>query len=141
MVVRAAGNSGIMYQRLRSRQAFLFTKADSLGSVLTVEHGCPVLRLDDQINIGLNTLIELPLLYKSEMSRRISDILEILTEVSDGFDSEIATNIANLRVQAANSVARRREVNIRSVADKYIRQLRPRIKTTDEFDDLLAKWL
>jgi hypothetical protein len=76
------------------------------------------------------------------MSQRVEQILEVIEEVREKFQSEKSYgSISRLRVAAVSSVAKRRGVFNQTILDKFIRQLRPDIYVATDFDKLLEKWL
>jgi len=76
------------------------------------------------------------------MSSRIEEVLEVLEEIRAEYAKDNARHsIASLRVAAVQHVAKRRGISNESVRDKYIRQLKPEIDGTDEFDKCLKDWL
>jgi hypothetical protein len=69
------------------------------------------------------------------MSARIEQIIEVIEEVRDNFRNRKGySSIRNMRISAGHSVADRREITNQSVIDKFVRQLRPDIKTAAQFD-------
>ena len=70
------------------------------------------------------------------MSKRIEQIVEVIEEVRKEFRS-----VKDMRIDAVAVVADRRGIEHPTVADKYIRQLRPDIKRTADFDKLLEDCL
>lgn len=76
------------------------------------------------------------------MSRRIDEILEVLTEVAHlrvhGGASKSATE---LRREACNVVGERRHILPTTVSDKFRRQLSPQIRGTQDFDRAITEWL
>lgn len=76
------------------------------------------------------------------MSSRIEQVLEVLREVKEEYlRNQSQHPIPSLRKMAVQSVAERRRITQNSVADKYIRQLKPHIQKTDDFDKFLSDWL
>lgn len=76
------------------------------------------------------------------MSSRIQQVLDVLQEVKEEYlrDQKLLS-ISSLRIKAVHRVADKLSINERSVADKYIRQLRPQINNTNDFDIALSNWL
>ena len=70
------------------------------------------------------------------MSKRIEQIVEVIEEVRKEFRS-----VKDMRIDAVAVVADRRGIERPTVADKYIRQLRPDIKRTADFDKRLEDYL
>lgn len=76
------------------------------------------------------------------MSKRIEEILEVIEIVREEFQNAVQdTAIDHIRVIAAKTVAGWRNIKKNTVGDKFIRQLRPDIWRTSEFDKLLEDWL
>lgn len=76
------------------------------------------------------------------MSSRIEQILEVIEEVRDKYQSASSYRpIKRLRISAVASIANRREISNQAVLDKFIRQLRPDVGVADDFDKLLEQWL
>ena len=50
-------------------------------------------------------------------------------------------SINEIRIMAGHSVASRRKITNQSVIDKFVRQLRPDIRSASQFDILLESWL
>lgn len=76
------------------------------------------------------------------MSSRIEQVLEVLKEVKEEYlKNQSQHPISSLRKTAVHQVATRRNITQNSVADKYIRQLKPHIQKTDDFDKFLSSWL
>jgi hypothetical protein len=76
------------------------------------------------------------------MSQRVEQILEIIEEVREKFQSgKSYGSVSRLRVAAVSSVAKRRGVSKQTILDKFIRQLRPDVYVAADFDKLLEKWL
>lgn len=70
------------------------------------------------------------------MSKRIEHLVEVIEEIFDERErsSSFVYDFAELRRGAVSAVAERHQVDERTVADKFIRQLRPQISSTAEFD-------
>jgi hypothetical protein len=76
------------------------------------------------------------------MSRRIEQILEVIEEAREKFQSQSGNkSVTLMRREAVASVAARRGIEKQTVLDKFIRQLQPNIKVAAEFDKLLEDWL
>jgi predicted HNH restriction endonuclease len=76
------------------------------------------------------------------MSSRIEQVLEVLQEVKEEYlKNQSQHPISSLRKKAVQRVANKRQITQNSVADKYIRQLKPYIQKTDDFDKFLSSWL
>ena len=76
------------------------------------------------------------------LSARIEQIAEVISEVKERFRyRERNQSINDIRIKACKSVADRRNITYQSVADKFIRQLRPDVSSAQQFDDLLNDWL
>jgi len=76
------------------------------------------------------------------MSRRIEQILEVIEEVREKFQSQSGNkSLTHMRREAVDSVSVRRAIEKQTVLDKFIRQLQPNIKIAAEFDKLLEDWL
>jgi hypothetical protein len=76
------------------------------------------------------------------MSRLISQLADVLDEIwSENGQSSRFTAIAELRRGAIYSVASRYEVHPNTIADGFIRRLRPEIRSTAEFDTAVEAWL
>lgn len=75
------------------------------------------------------------------MSSRIDEILEVLQEVRSKYVKEgFIPSISDIRQTAVETVARKRGVAKSTVADKFVRQLRPHVEDTDAFDRLLETY-
>lgn len=72
---------------------------------------------------------------------RTRDIVDVLHEVRNAYGGSLGTSISDLRRMAVHVVAERRSVEPNTIADIYIRRLRPDIRSTAEFDKLLEDWL
>ncbi|MBN2397042.1 MAG: HNH endonuclease [Deltaproteobacteria bacterium] len=76
------------------------------------------------------------------MSSRIEQVLEVLEEVKEKYlENQSHQPISSLRKKAVQQVAIKRGITQKSVADKYIRQLKPHIRKTNDFDKFLLDWL
>ena len=76
------------------------------------------------------------------MSKRIIHIIDVIKKMRDDYHSRSAqSSIRDIRRNATKSIAARWEITIQTVEDKYNRQLRPDIKTTEEFDHIMEDWL
>jgi predicted HNH restriction endonuclease len=76
------------------------------------------------------------------MSARIGQIIEIVEEARDQFrGNQPNGSISQIRLNAVHSVAFRRGITTNSVSDKFIRQLKPEVSSTEQFDALLKDWL
>lgn len=76
------------------------------------------------------------------MSSRIEEILEVIREVQSLYaKGHHYRPISELRRMAVETVARRRHVTSNTIADKFIRQLRPQVLCTADFDRLLERYL
>ena len=78
------------------------------------------------------------------VSSRVEHVLEILREVTRecGDVNRVSrAEIKHLRLQAVDRIADRRGIAGATVADAYIRQLRPDVANTADFDRLLEAWL
>jgi predicted HNH restriction endonuclease len=76
------------------------------------------------------------------MSKRIEQILEVIDEVRDKYQSTSGyKSVKHLRISAEASVASRRIIASKTVASKYITQLKPEIQGAKNFDELLERWL
>jgi len=76
------------------------------------------------------------------MNQNVRDVLEIINSVRNNFDaSRDKYRVGQLRLNAVNSIARRRNVVIGTIAHSYIRSLKPYIIGTEQFDKLLNDWL
>ncbi|MBN4081332.1 HNH endonuclease [Caldithrix abyssi] len=76
------------------------------------------------------------------MSARVGQIIEVIEEVRNNYrSSRNSMSIHQIRIDAGHSVATRRGITNQSVIDKFVRQLRPDIKSASQFDSLLESWL
>lgn len=76
------------------------------------------------------------------MSSRIEEILEVVREAQSLHASgHPCRPISELRRNAVVAVARRRHVTTNTIADKFVRQLRPEVQGTAGFDRLLEEHL
>ncbi|WP_319575497.1 HNH endonuclease [uncultured Desulfobacter sp.] len=76
------------------------------------------------------------------ISSRIEQLVEVIEEVKDqAMNSDRQVPIRKIRIAAGYSVASRRNVTNKTVIDKFVRQLRPSIKSAQHFDSLLEDWL
>lgn len=76
------------------------------------------------------------------MSQKIEQILEVIEEVREQFQSTPGYHsVKGMRIRAGHSVASRRGITNQTVLSKFITQLRPDVKCADDFDKLLEKWL
>jgi hypothetical protein len=76
------------------------------------------------------------------MSNRIKQILQVIEEVRRDFlNRSEFTSIKRMRREACDAVADRFGVDNSTVTDKFRRQLKPEVESTDDFDRLLEEWL
>lgn len=75
------------------------------------------------------------------MSKRIDEILEVVEHVFSNHEKSELYSIDSLRLNAVKQVAKRRNILVSTVASRFIRELLPEIKGTEEFDKHLYKWL
>lgn len=76
------------------------------------------------------------------MTAKVGQIIEVIEEVRRRYRTASASDpIHQIRIDAAHSVATRREITYQAVIDKFRRQLSPDIVSTSEFDSLLKSWL
>jgi len=76
------------------------------------------------------------------MNQSIADILEIMTIVRDKFDAKSNVyNLSTYRNEACYQIAVRRDREKNTIANAYIRALRPWIKNTEHFQKLLNDWI
>ena len=76
------------------------------------------------------------------MSSRIEQVLEVLQEVKKEYlKNQSQHPISSLRKKAVQRVATKRDIDSSTVADKYIRQLKPYIQKTSDFNEHLSTWL
>ena len=76
------------------------------------------------------------------MSQRIEQILEVIEEVREKFQSQSGNkSLTHMRREAVDSVSVRRAIEKQTVLDKFIRQLQPDIEVAAGFDKLLEDWL
>ncbi len=75
------------------------------------------------------------------MSKKIAYVLDILEVVRLRYGSGVAIPVKKLRREAEKDVADHRERGVRTIADKYLRQLDPPVKKTADFDQLAESWL
>jgi hypothetical protein len=78
------------------------------------------------------------------MSAKITQIIEVISEVRDKFQGRkgnLSANIEQMRIDACKEVALQRGIKNLTVLDKCRRQLSPEIKGTSKFDALLKDWL
>ena len=67
------------------------------------------------------------------MSSRIEQVLEVLQEVKKEYlKNQSQHPISSLRKKAVQRVATKRDIDSSTVADKYIRQLKPYIQKTSD---------
>ena len=76
------------------------------------------------------------------MSARIGQIIEIVEEARDQCrGNRPHGSVSQIRLKAVRSVALRRGITTKSVSDKFIRQLKPEVSSTAQFDAFLKDWL
>jgi|GEM_PF-5377477 len=75
------------------------------------------------------------------MSRKIQQILDVLTIVRAAYLGGQSTNIQTLRIDATTEIADREGLYRTTVLDKYQRGLEPDIYGTDAFDAIVSAWL
>jgi hypothetical protein len=75
------------------------------------------------------------------MSKKIVDIINVLRRISQGYGSGNMGMIKTLRIQAVEDFARERGVTDETVADLFIRRLKPDIVGTRAFDHAIYDWL
>jgi len=75
------------------------------------------------------------------MSRRIDDAIDLLITIGQLHEAQPDSSVAQLRLQAIDAVAGSRSIHSKTIADIYIRRLKPYVTNTGEFDVLVARWL
>lgn len=73
------------------------------------------------------------------MSQKIKDVLSVIEEIKTG--ASPGYPIKNIRRDAIKRIAQKRKVEPNTIADAYLRRLRPFIKNTAAFDVLIEQWL
>ena len=76
---------------------------------------------------------------KQAMSAKMKEIVEVIKEVQESFRSCPDASIRKLRIAAVEKVAKKREIDIRTVYDKFTRKLD--MNSLSEVDRLLDEWL
>lgn len=72
----------------------------------------------------------------------MAQLAEVLEEIAAEHDRAGAFQpVAELRKGAVSAVAERYGVDSNTIADGFIRRLRPQIASTAEFDDAVHEWL
>ncbi len=76
------------------------------------------------------------------MSARVEQIVEVIQELQERYRASRGKgSLSQMRIDATYAVATRRDIDYRSVQDKFIRQLRPDISRVSQFDTLVGHWL
>jgi hypothetical protein len=76
------------------------------------------------------------------MSAKIEQIVEVIEEIREQrVLNQSRHSITSVRQRAIASISARRQIELQSVNDKFIRKLRPEIKYLRQFDELLERWL
>lgn len=75
------------------------------------------------------------------MSQRIDDAIDVLVAIRQAHENEGRESLRSIRIGAVKSVADARGVEPKTIADVYIRRLRPYVKKTADFDRLVLEWL
>ena len=76
------------------------------------------------------------------MTKRIEHILQVVDFVTrECAQTTSYQSLRDTRIRAVNSVADQCGITEATVRDTFIRQLRPHVKSTRQFDDLLLAWL
>ena len=76
------------------------------------------------------------------MSSRIDQLLEVIQLIQSEFRINKGNcSIKEIRPKAVKQIAEAKDIVIGSVYDKFIRQLAPEIRCTNEFDTFLSRWL
>jgi MoxR-like ATPase len=76
------------------------------------------------------------------MSRRISEILELIKIVQSNFNQDTTIlEMTAYRKKVDKIISENNKIKIETVRDKYRRQLEPEITGTNEFDEKLFSWL
>lgn len=76
------------------------------------------------------------------MTKRTEHIIEVVKAVEMEFDrNKGRRSIRPVRIGAVATVAMQRGVAYQTVDDIFIRQLRPQVRSTADFDILLERWL
>ena len=76
------------------------------------------------------------------MSERvlIDQIADVLDEIAKERARRFA-DISELRKGAVSAVAAKHRVDERTIADCFIRRLRPELSSTSQFDEALSEWI
>jgi predicted restriction endonuclease len=74
------------------------------------------------------------------MSKRISEILEVITATKNHYSGQSFDSIRKSRIAATNQVALQHQVARETIQDKYGRQLQPHINDVPEFDTALHRY-
>jgi hypothetical protein len=76
------------------------------------------------------------------MSARVEQIVEVIQELCERYRASRGQgSLSQMRIDATHAVAARRNIDYRSVEDKFIRQLRPDISSASQFDEMVSPWL
>ena len=75
------------------------------------------------------------------MSKRIDQVIEVLTDIRVQYQKNPSLPIRKLRRDASQAVAKQRSIRQPTVEDKSLRQLNPPIDTMRDFDYRVEKWL
>jgi hypothetical protein len=75
------------------------------------------------------------------MSKKIDQILEVLTIIRDEYLSGNTRSLEDIRVDATTYVAKKHNLWSTTILDKYQRGLRPETYGTESFDNLVRNWL
>ncbi|HEY5405542.1 MAG TPA: hypothetical protein VIJ92_00580 [Ginsengibacter sp.] len=75
------------------------------------------------------------------MSQKIVDVINVLRRIRQGYGSGNKRMIKTLRILAVEEFARERGVTDETVADSFIRRLKPDVVGTKAFDHVIYEWL
>lgn len=75
------------------------------------------------------------------MSKLIEQIIEVLDIVKDLHRKDPATDTSQHRIDAVEQVAKQRGIDPTTVDDKYNRRLKPDIDKTEDFNEVVDRWL
>lgn len=75
------------------------------------------------------------------MSQKIDDVLEVLGRIRRGHRPGHSRSVQEARIRAIHDIAKERGVTHQTIADAYLRRLKPDIDGTPQFDKVVNEWL
>lgn len=79
--------------------------------------------------------------FRSTVSQKIDDVLEVLVRIRRGFRRDRPGSARDARIRAVRDIAKSRGVTYQTIGDAYLRRLKPDIDGTPAFDMVVQAWL